>query len=243
MTTPVPVASLPMYDWPEVRPATDAWWAALRDALRAQGIPAPDALSRDGDHWEDPGLVLGQTCGLPFRRHLRGRVTLLGAPDYGLDGLAPGYYCSVLVVGRDDPAPDGAALRSARYAYNARLSQSGFAALEAALGPRDPRLGVETGAHRASIRAVAEGAARVAAIDAVSWRLALAHEPAAARLRVLGCTPATPGLPMITAFGRDPAPFRAAIAAAIAALAPGPRAALGLCGFVPFDEAAYSEVA
>ena len=38
---------LPMYDWPELRDATDGLWAALRDALRAEGVAAPEALSRD----------------------------------------------------------------------------------------------------------------------------------------------------------------------------------------------------
>ena len=41
------VAALPMYDWPEIAPATDRLWAALRDHLRAAGVAAPDALTRD----------------------------------------------------------------------------------------------------------------------------------------------------------------------------------------------------
>lgn len=40
------VAALPMYDWPEVRVETDALWARVRDALRAQGIDAPEKLAR-----------------------------------------------------------------------------------------------------------------------------------------------------------------------------------------------------
>lgn len=40
------VAALPMYDWPEERAATDAQWRRYRDALRAAGVPAPDALAR-----------------------------------------------------------------------------------------------------------------------------------------------------------------------------------------------------
>jgi hypothetical protein len=32
------IAALPMYDWPEVRPETDAEWAAIRDRLRKEGI-------------------------------------------------------------------------------------------------------------------------------------------------------------------------------------------------------------
>lgn len=40
------VAALPMYDWPELRAETDAQWAALREALRAAGIGAPERLAR-----------------------------------------------------------------------------------------------------------------------------------------------------------------------------------------------------
>jgi ABC-type phosphate/phosphonate transport system substrate-binding protein len=119
------------------------------------------------------------------------------------------------------------------------VSQSGHAALDAALGPLAPDRGLVTGSHRASIVAVATGAAEIAAIDAVSWRLAEAWEPEAARLRVLGWTRPTPGLPMITARGRDPGPIAGAVAEAIVALAPAHRAALGLAGFRRFRPADY----
>jgi hypothetical protein len=35
------IATLPMYDWPEVREATDAWWAGLARHLRGAGFEAP----------------------------------------------------------------------------------------------------------------------------------------------------------------------------------------------------------
>jgi ABC-type phosphate/phosphonate transport system substrate-binding protein len=232
-----------MYDWPEVRGATDALWRALRDALRARGIAAPDALARDATHWRDPDLALSQTCGQPYRTGLHAAVTLVGAPDYGLDGCPPGFYRSALVARADAPGRTAAAFATARFAYNAEDSQSGWAALVEALGPRDPADGLVTGAHRASVVAVAQGRADVAAIDAVAWRLAQTWEPAAERLRVVEWTRPRPGLPMITARDRDPAPFAAAAAAAIAALKPGVRAALGLRGFVAFAPADYFEPA
>lgn len=235
----VPVAALPMYDWPEVRPATDAFWACLRAALLARGIAAPARLTRGAAPWRDPGLVLGQTCGLPYRQGLHAHVTLIGAPDYGLDGCPSGHYRSALVVRADDPRERPRDFARARYACNATASQSGHAALAEALGPLAPDRGLLTGAHRASVIAVADGRAEIAAIDAVSWRLARAWEPAAARLRVLGWTRPGPGLPMITAHGRDPGPFAAAICAAITELAPCHHAALGLAGFVPLRPADY----
>jgi hypothetical protein len=71
-----------------VRAATDALWAALRDAMRHRGLPAPEALARDAAHWTDPNLALSQTCGMPFRLGLHARVTLLGPFDFGLEGCA-----------------------------------------------------------------------------------------------------------------------------------------------------------
>lgn len=238
-----PVASLPMYDWPELRGATDALWAALRDALRARALAAPERLARDAAHWTDRHLALSQACGLPYRLRLHGAVTLIGAPDYGLDGCPAGFYRSALVVRANDQRRDPIEFADACFAFNAPESQSGWAALEAALGPRPPSAGVRTGAHRASIRAVAAGAADIAAIDAVSWRLAQAWEPTAARLRPIGWTRPTPGLPMITAVGRDPAVYAAAVAEGIAALDPASRNALGLRGFRSFAPDAYLAVA
>ena len=41
------IASLAMYDWPELHQANDALWAKLRDAIIARGGDAPAELSRD----------------------------------------------------------------------------------------------------------------------------------------------------------------------------------------------------
>lgn len=242
------IATLPMYDWAEVRGPTDRLWALMRAALAARGIAAPDELTRGGDMWADwqsPDLVLGQTCGFPFRTRLHGGVALVGTPDYGLPGAAPGHYYSQLVV-RLDERRDLAACLAGTLAINGTDSQSGFAAPlnhAAALGLAVGRLLV-SGAHVESARAVAEGRADIAAIDAVTWRLVLAHRPAIARaLRVIDRTrPQTPGLPFITARGRDSAAIAAAIAEAIAAQTPDDRAALGLAGFVHIPAEQYLAV-
>lgn len=238
------IAALAMYDRPETRGATDRFWGLIRDSLRAGGIAAPEALTRGGDFhapWTDPDLLLAQTCGLPFRSLLRDRVTLVGTPDYGLPGCPPGHYRSVLVARAGD-GRDLDALASGVLAINDAGSQSGWAAPvahAAARGLAFTRVAV-TGAHAASARAVADGGADLAALDAQTWQLIGAHDPAlAAMLRVVDLTDPTPGLPLITAKGRDPAPLFAAASAAIAALAPADRAALGLRGLVAIPAAAY----
>ena len=54
------IAALTMYDLPEIRAATDAWWAAVAKHLSSAGVEdVPAALSRDRlahDLWRDPGL-------------------------------------------------------------------------------------------------------------------------------------------------------------------------------------------
>ena len=233
------IASLPMYDRAETRDATDRLWQAIARALRARGIDAPDALARDGDpwaHWRAPNLLLSQTCGLPFRATLHEILTLVGTPDYALPGCPPGHYCSVIVARREATPGDGACL-----AFNDGLSQSGWAAAldwAAATGRRFGAL-LRTGTHAASARAVAEGRADLAAIDAVTWRLLRRHEGWTAALQVIDATPPTPGLPLVTGAGRDPAPLAAAVAHAIAALAPSDADALGLRGLARIPTEAY----
>lgn len=236
------IAALPMYDRAETAAATDRLWALMRDALRDAGLPAPDALTRGGDLWDQwlsPGLVLSQTCGLPYRARLHGRVTLVATPDYGVEGCAPGHYRSVLVARADDPREGLAAFAGARLAVNDALSQSGWGAVAAdaaafGLVPVGP-----TGAHRLSALAVAEGRADLAAIDAVTWRLLARHEGLAARLRAIALTAPGPGLPWIAAAGADAARMRPALASAVAALPADDRAALGLCGLAVIEAADY----
>jgi hypothetical protein len=240
------IASLPMYDWEEVRPSTDRFWALIRTGLGRAGIAAPVDLHR-GDPWpvwSDPGLVLSQTCGFPYRTHLHGRVVLVGTPDYGLPDVPAGYYYSALVVHRDR-AGDWTEFLSGRLAINGADSQSGWAAPQNHAAAFDARFHdlLETGSHLESARAVAEGRADIAAVDAVTWRfIQRFRNRTAARLRVLATTAPTPGLPMITAAGNDAAAIAAAVGAAINDLDAPDRAALGLRGLVAIPAEAYLAV-
>ena len=238
-----------MYDWPEIRVHTDRLWAALRDAIRGAGLRAPELLDRTTppeEAWTDPGLVLGQTCGMPYRQRLHDRVTLIGAPDYGVEGCPPGYYRSVLVVRRDDSREELSAFANAEFAFNAPDSESGYAALMRAIEPLARGASFlgrahRTGSHAGSIRTVAEGGAEIAAIDAVTWRFAMRFEPSARRLRVLAVTEPTPGLPYICARVFDGETLAAAVEAGLAALSAEERMNLGIEGFVRLSPAAYLE--
>lgn len=241
------IASLPMYDRPELRAETDRYWSLIRQELAARGIDAPDALRR-GDavlmpHWESADLVLSQTCGFPYRARLHGQVELVGTPDFGNEGCAPGHYRSILIARAGDPRRTFADFDGARLAYNDGLSQSGWAAPVNHAASRGVRLfaGVETGSHRASFHAVAEGRADLAAIDALTWTLISDFDDTSG-VRVVGATDPTPALPYITAKGRDAAAIFDAVAAAIDRLPAADRARLHLRGIVRIPAAEYLAV-
>ncbi len=106
------IAALPMYDWPELRAETDAQWAAIRDALRARGVDAPETLTRvTGDLsalWRDPALLLAQTCWGPMGLGLADHVQVVGQQSYdGCEGGEGELYSSALVMRREDIPPSG----------------------------------------------------------------------------------------------------------------------------------------
>jgi ABC-type phosphate/phosphonate transport system substrate-binding protein len=242
------IASLGMYDFGPAQAANDRLWRLIRDGLRGRGIDAPETLTR-GEHaywetWQSPDLLLSQTCGYPFRARLHGRVSYVGTPDYGVEGCGPGFYRSVFIARADDPRATLDKFDGARLAYNEALSQSGWAAPQthaAKLGLRLMPV-VQTGAHRLSADAVAEGRADIAALDAVTFTLMQEASPVVRHLKVVGMTDPTPGLPCITAVDRDPQPIFDAVSEAVAALDPLDRATLRLKGFVRIPVAHYLAV-
>jgi len=242
------IASLGMYDFPPLQAANDRLWAGIRNGLCDRGVAAPDRLTRGGEAfwvaWQSQELVLSQTCGYPLRARLHGRVILVGTPDFGVPECKPGYYRSVFIARADDPRETVAEYSGSRFAYNEDLSQSGWAAPQnhaVANGLRFPPA-LHTGEHRLSARAVAEGRADLAAIDAVTWALLVRHDEVTRNLKVVGHTDPTPGLPYIAALGSDGDALFAAIGAAIADLSPADRDLLHLRGIVRIPIAEFLSV-
>lgn len=241
------IASLPMYLRPETEAAHQRYWQAIHDNLSDAGLPSPSQLTLGAEsitQWRSPNLVLSQTCGRPYRLHLRGKVTLVGTPDYGLDGCAPGYYRSPFVVRRTDTRQQLTDFQQSRFAYNEEMSQSGWAAPQthvAPLGFQFTKL-LKTGGHLASAKAVADGQADIAALDAVTWRMIQRHDEFAANLRVLDWTSPTPGLPYIAAPGIDQKSLFTAIAKAIRDLSDTDRQVLYLKGLTSIPASAYRAV-
>ena len=245
-----------MYDWPGVRGETDAFWAEVARRLRAAGIAAPAALARNPEvdaSWNDPDLLLGQTCGMPFVCGHCGAAGVVARPDYGLAGASGGVYRSVILARGEDARGSGPgavlAQRGRRVAVNEWRSFSGHVTLRAYLaglrsGAPDPFFGaaVMSGRHIDSARLVAHGEADVAALDGVAWAMLQAYEPeTAGRLAVLGMTASAPALPFITAprFAGLRADLAAALAGAAEALPP----VTGLPRSVaPADDADYTPI-
>src|SRR4051794_35458351 len=158
------IAALPMYDGPWVRAATDRFWATIRDRLRAQGIAAPEALTRDrglNEVWSAQSLLLGQTCGYPYWKGLRRKAEILATPIYGFPGCEGPNHRSFLLAHRDDERTTLAQFRGDRAAVNGFESNTGmnlFRACVAPLAEGKPFFAdvIETGGHTLSIVAIGE---------------------------------------------------------------------------------------
>lgn len=238
------IASLPMYDRPANAAAHDQLWALIRNYLRDDGVAAPDALDRSlryRDTWDRTDLVLGQICVLPYRTTHAKNVTLIGASDYGLDGCAPGYFRALMVCRADDPRCI-ADFATARFVANAKHSFSGYqAALDTMRAHGLPLpVPVITGSHDASVKSIARNAADFACIDAQTWRMQAQDLPDMQRLRIFATTAPAPGQSFITSQSTDPAPYFAAIKAAIAALPAPAKAKLGLQDIIALPPEAYA---
>jgi ABC-type phosphate/phosphonate transport system substrate-binding protein len=196
------IASLPMYDFPEVRQATDGFWAALAKALGAEiGLSRPDDWTAA---WRNPQLLFSQTCGYPFTHDFSGSLTYVATPCYAVDGCDGPLYRSILFAREKVPLDR---FRDKRAAFNNRDSMSGMLALKVIFAPL-AKVGqffssaIETGGHVASLAAVQNGEADICAVDCVTVAY-LRHyrKQALEGLVEVGRSPLVPGLPFVTRCG------------------------------------------
>ncbi|MDP4824152.1 MAG: hypothetical protein NWR47_09420 [Aestuariivirgaceae bacterium] len=181
------IASLQMYDWPEIRDATDAFWHGL-----ARHMGEAVELARPADHkapWRDPALLFSQTCGYPFTHEFAGKLTLLGTPHYAAEGCDGFTYCSFIFA--RNSAPQIAVI-------NDDDSMSGMLALKLACKQAFAQTLV-SGGHLASLEALQSGVADICAIDSVCVSLARHYRPHLLEgLIEVTRSPAVPGLPFVT---------------------------------------------
>ncbi|MEQ1702143.1 MAG: hypothetical protein ABMA25_18685, partial [Ilumatobacteraceae bacterium] len=169
------VASLAMYPFAPLRAATDDLWSVVRRHLGG-GPPSLEWVVVTPDVWRHPQLLLAQACGWPLVTELADRVAVVGTFDYDVPGCEHGTYRSV-IISRHDTTLDELRSHSGVVAViNSDDSLSGWISLQVAWGGR-PSTVLETGAHLQSVRAVADGRADVASIDAVTWAHVAHLEP------------------------------------------------------------------
>ncbi len=237
------LASMPMYDWPEVRSATDAIWAGI--ARHAGVVSELDHMSPYDALWRDPALTFTQTCGYPFTHEFKDLLHYIGTPHYQADGCEGAFYRSIIFA-RDHLSLES--FKGARPAINSRDSMSGFLALKAVFAPLATRgeffaPTLVTGGHLNSMAAVRAGQADVCAIDSVCVALARKYRPQDLQgLVEIARSPLVPGLPFVTRAG-DVATLRRAVVAAFAdpQLADA-RAATLLDGFSVLPKGSYDQI-
>src|SRR5262245_38030836 len=119
-----------MYDLPEVRGATDAFWARVAARIGRGGA----ALERERAYestWRDPALVLSQCCGSDLVHALAGRVRVVAVGRYRAPGCEGTLYRSAILVREGARVTELESLRGATCAVNEAGSHSGDTALRA----------------------------------------------------------------------------------------------------------------
>jgi ABC-type phosphate/phosphonate transport system substrate-binding protein len=203
-----------MYDWPEVRTATDAWWNGLARHLGVSGT-----LDRRDDYfapWRRKELTFSQTCGYPFTHEFKGLLDYICTPHYAVDGCEGPQYRSMLFA-RERLALEN--LKGSVAAVNNPDSMSGMLALKLAFAPLAAHgqffaKAIETGGHVNSMIAVRDGKADVCAIDAVCVAMAKRYRPDYLQgLVEVARSHLVPALPFVTRAGNMVVMRQAVVAA------------------------------
>ena len=200
----------------------------------------------------DPAMWFGHTCGYPLMTRLLEHVRPFCVPLFDVPGTSGKLYSSRFIVAADSDIDSIAASRGRVAAINGPDSNSGMNVLRHAVaaladGKRFFDRVVTTGRHLDSLRAVAEGAADIAAIDCVSFQLIADIEPElCARVRVIGDSVQTCGLPLVMPRGAigdcDTARLTAQLNRALERCDDAPRRVLHLAGFADVALADYDSI-
>jgi ABC-type phosphate/phosphonate transport system substrate-binding protein len=247
------LASLPMYNLPEMRAANARFWGALRDLLLDAGLTdVPEALIFERGPVPprlEEELLFSQTCGYPLETMFKGQAIRLGAPVYDVPGCEGPTHCAFFLVRSDSPAHSLADLKGGVFLLNSPVSNSGMnpprrALAEIAGGKPLFRQVIETGGHPASLDRLLRGEGDVASIDCVTYAFWRHHRPeGAARVRILAETPLSPAIPFVTSVATPPA-IVDILRAALRTVASEPcyaaaRAGLMIAGIEDVPDAAY----
>jgi ABC-type phosphate/phosphonate transport system substrate-binding protein len=193
------VASLPMYDWPEIRQQTDAFWQGF--ARHAGLAGSLDRASAYESLWSNQKLNFSQTCGYPFTHKFNGLLQYIATPHYACEGCHGAEYSSIVFARENRPLAE---FYGATAAVNTVDSMSGMLALKLVFAPhvrngeffRRTKL---SGGHRNSLRDVRNKFADLCAIDSVCVALAKKYCPDELNSLVeIARSPMVPALPFVT---------------------------------------------
>ena len=201
-------ASLPMYDFPEIRETTKAWWQGIAKHMKHQGINnIPVDLTHDvpvKELWLAENLFLSQCCGFDVLNSYKDHLSVLMISDWNVEGCDTGQYSSFIVVHTDSLYRNIAELKDSTAVINGPESHSGMNALFSTIQPHSldgqffKTIHI-SGAHADSLRFIQSQQADVAAIDCVTFALLKRYRPAALLgIRVLCQSKSAPALPYVT---------------------------------------------
>ncbi len=133
------VASLPMYDLPEVSRVLDDFWDGLRRHFQRQGLTdVPDNIVHRRpvrELWDDPDLWLSQCCGYDLVSDYDGTLVPLATPHFCAPECDGADYASVIIVTDTCQATDVLNMRDAVCVINGPQSHSGMNSLRALVAP------------------------------------------------------------------------------------------------------------
>lgn len=200
-----------MYDFPEVREATDAWWSGLARHLRRAGIAdVPAQLLRRDDlieQWNDPSLVLSQTCGYLLTHQLSTVVRQIATPHYATAGCAGPTYSSVILTRVEYSGRGLSDFRGGVAVFSRPYSHAGYNAFRGIIAPLaggQPFFSkvINSGSHLNSIACLASGEGDLATIDCIIYSFVLRFRPQMlSGTHPLGYTAAVPAAPYVAPIG------------------------------------------
>ena len=214
LNTRASIASLPMYDFPEVRAATNALWTGIAHHFEVVGLEhVPQQLVHDQSLqtlWSDPSLLFSQCCGYDVVYGYRERLQVLATPRSTAPGCVGTDYASVIVVPEYSRYKDVLDMHGTVAVINGVESHSGMNALFGLVAShsRGGKFFSEvkiSGSHTDSLAMLQKGEADVASIDCITYALFQRYRSGALDgTRQLGLTCRAPTPPYVTRRDIDP---------------------------------------
>ena len=199
------IASLPMYNFPEIHAALNTFWKGLINHLKKEGVNnLPQKLSHGRSVrslWNDPQLSISQCCGYDLIGRYQNSLVPVAVPHFSAPGCSGSEYSSFILVKDNNPARDIMDMQGRVAVINGPESHSGMSALRHLVASHSfqgeffSNIKI-SGSHIDSIDYIKQGLADVAPIDCITYALLEKHRPQSVwGLRILGrtfCAPAPP---------------------------------------------------